>query len=235
MFSTTLRTLVLLPGLAAVAPAGVADGHDAAGVSTRAPVTTEVALRRAWTDPLRRRIDLGADIVLRDCEAGDPMRESPYPLVLDGHGHTLARRASRSACCARTGPATSSIRDATLTRGGVGRAGRGADVARRAPVHGRRGDEEPRRGARRRIFSMRGITVRSSHINGNLANDDGGGMYARRGGVAGLRLRAEQQPRRRVRRRRSGRRATSSSSGRRSTATRPTATAARSTPTRTAT
>ena len=35
---------------------------------------------------------------------------------------------------------------------------------------------------------MRRVTVRRSRINGNLANDDGGGVYARRGGVRDLRL-----------------------------------------------
>ena len=52
-------------------------------------VRTEEELRAAWTDPLRRRIDLGADILLRNCGVGDPIRESPYPLVLDGHDHVL--------------------------------------------------------------------------------------------------------------------------------------------------
>ena len=44
--------------------------------ATGRPVTTEVALRRAWADPQRRLIDLGADIFLRDCHTGDPIRES---------------------------------------------------------------------------------------------------------------------------------------------------------------
>ena len=69
-------------------------------------VTTEAQLRQAWSDPLRRRIDLGADIVLRDCRIGDPIRESPYSMVVDGHGHFIRRRASRSGCCGRTAPAT---------------------------------------------------------------------------------------------------------------------------------
>ena len=151
MFSTTLRTLVLLPALAAVAPAGVADGHDAAGVSTRAPVTTEAALRRAWTDPLRRRIDLGADIMLRDCRAGDPMRESPYPLLLDGHGHTLRQTCFEQRVLRQDGTGYLELRELTLTRGGAD--GPGAALATRGElaVHGRRGDEEPRRGAGRRI------------------------------------------------------------------------------------
>jgi hypothetical protein len=46
-------------------------------------------LREAWADPRRTRIDLGADIVLRDCRSLEPIRESPYPMVLHGHGHTI--------------------------------------------------------------------------------------------------------------------------------------------------
>ena len=60
------------------------------------PVRTEVQLRRAWTDPDRTRIDLGADIVLRDCSGLEPIRESPYPIVVDGRGHTI-----RQACFER--------------------------------------------------------------------------------------------------------------------------------------
>jgi len=183
VFSTTLRTLVLLPALAAVAPAGVADGHDAARASTRAPVTTEVALRRAWTDPMRRRIDLGADIMLRDCEAGDPMRESPYPLLLAGHGHTLRQTCFEQRVLRQDGTGYLELREVTLTRGGAD--GPGAALATRGELLFTGGvvtknlAEEPGGG----LFSMRGITVRSSHINGNLANDDDGGVYARRGGV----------------------------------------------------
>ena len=42
---------------------------------------------------------------------------------------------------------------------------------------------EPFRGAGGGIFSQRKATVIRSVITGNLANDDGGGVYARRGGV----------------------------------------------------
>ena len=42
---------------------------------------------------------------------------------------------------------------------------------------------EPRRGAGRGIFSQRRATIIRSVITGNLANDDGGGVYARRGGI----------------------------------------------------
>ena len=39
--------------------------------------------------------------------------------------------------------------------------------------------EEPGGG----VFSMRRVTVHDSVFTGNLANDDGGAIYARRGGV----------------------------------------------------
>ena len=73
------RAAVLLIALAGLVPSAAA----------AAPVRTEAQLRRAWADPLRTRIDLGADIMLRDCLHLEPIRESPYPIVLDGHGHTL--------------------------------------------------------------------------------------------------------------------------------------------------
>src|SRR4051812_16441199 len=59
--------------------------HDGKPVS----VDTESELRAAWGNPRVTAIDVTADIFLRACEVGDPMRESSRPVLLDGHGHTL--------------------------------------------------------------------------------------------------------------------------------------------------
>jgi hypothetical protein len=172
-----------MAAFAAITPAGVAGEDDATRVSARRPVTSEVALRRAWSDPMRRRIDLGTDIVLRDCASGDPLRESPFPLLLHGHGHTLRQTCFEQRVLRQDGTGYLELRDVTLTRGGSD--GPGAALATRGELLFVGGAvtknlaEEPGGG----LFSMRGITVRRSHINGNLANDDGGGVYARRGGV----------------------------------------------------
>jgi hypothetical protein len=66
---------------AVIAPGGAANELHGA----RGSVTTEAALRRAWADPMRRRIDLRADIVLHDCSSGDPLRESPFPSTTGSH------------------------------------------------------------------------------------------------------------------------------------------------------
>jgi predicted outer membrane repeat protein len=58
------------------------------------------------------------------------------------------------------------------------RPGRGRDDARRDHRHRLEGPAEPRGGAGRRR-----ATIIRSVITGNLANDDGGGVYARRGGI----------------------------------------------------
>ena len=34
-------------------------------------------------------IELRADVVLRQCDRGEPIRESPWPIDLDGGGHTI--------------------------------------------------------------------------------------------------------------------------------------------------
>jgi hypothetical protein len=149
----------------------------------RTPVTTESALRRAWADPQRRRIDLGADIMLRDCRHLEPIRESPYPIVLDGHGHTLRQTCFEHRLLRQDGTGFLDLRRVHLTRGGAD--GPGAAVTTRGELRLTDGvvnqnlSEEPGGG----LFSMRRVIVRRSHINGNLANDDGGGVYARRGGV----------------------------------------------------
>jgi hypothetical protein len=146
-------------------------------------VATETQLRRAWADPQRRRIDLTADIYLRDCENGDPIRESPYPLVLDGHGHTIRQTCFEKRTLRQDGTGYLELRRVTLTRGGSD--GPGAAATTRGELTFVEGvvtenlSEEPGGG----LFSMRRVTVRRSRISGNLANDDGGGVYARRGGV----------------------------------------------------
>lgn len=173
---------------------GPVDGTEAArsepGAAARAAVarsdavvTTEPQLRRAWADPTRTRIDLGADIALRDCVRGDPMRESPYPMLLDGHGHTIRQTCFEKRVLRQDGTGWLDIRDVTLTRGGSD--GPGAALTSRGEivlqdcVIKQNLAEEPGGG----VFSMRRVTVHRCRINGNLANDDGGAVYARRGGV----------------------------------------------------
>jgi hypothetical protein len=154
-----------------------------AAAGERDAVATEAQLRRAWTDPERRRIDLAADIFLRDCETGDPIRESPYPLLLDGHGHTIRQTCFEKRVLRQDGTGYLELRRVTLTRGGSD--GPGAAATTRGEltlldsVVAQNLAEEPGGG----LFSMRRVTVRRSRISGNLANDDGGGVYARRGGV----------------------------------------------------
>jgi hypothetical protein len=182
--------LVAAAGLAALASTGPM--ATAAGPTKPAPahgprsaptVTTELELRRAWADATRTRIDLGADIALRDCHLGDPIRESPYPMVLDGHGFTIRQTCFEKRVLRQDGTGWLDIRDVTLTRGGSD--GPGAALTSRGEillsdcVIRQNLAEEPGGG----VFSMRRVTAYRCHINGNLANDDGGGIYARRGGV----------------------------------------------------
>ena len=148
-----------------------------------AAVRTESALRAAWADPRRTRIDLGADVVLRDCFLGDPIRESPFPLVLDGHGHTIRQACFEKRVLRQDGTGWLDVRNVALTRGGSD--GPGAALTSRGEIKlsdcaiEQNLSEEPGGG----VFSMRRVTVHRCTITGNLANDDGGGIYARRGGV----------------------------------------------------
>lgn len=183
----SLRVLIVSVAAAVVLPLApvpaTADDRRADDRRADDPVTTEFQLRRAWADPTRTRIDLGADIALRDCALGDPMRESPYPLVLDGHGFTIRQTCFEKRILRQDGTGWLDIRDVTLTRGGSD--GPGAALTSRGEillsdcVVKQNLAEEPGGG----VFSMRRITAHRCWINGNLANDDGGGLYARRGGV----------------------------------------------------
>ena len=146
-------------------------------------VDTESELRAAWANPRVTAIDIAADIFLRACERGEPMRESGRPILLNGHGHTLRQTCFEKRLLRQDGTGFVELRNVTLTRGGSD--GPGAAVTTRgeimlvdSKVHENLA-EEPGGG----IMSQRRATIVRSVITGNLANDDGGGVYARRGGV----------------------------------------------------
>jgi predicted outer membrane repeat protein len=146
-------------------------------------VDTERELRAAWSNPQVTAIDVTADIVLRACELGDPLRESGRAVLLDGLGHTLRQACFEKRLLRQDGTGYVELRNVTLTRGGSD--GPGAAVTTRgeimvvdSKVHENLA-EEPGGG----IMSQRRATIVRSVITGNLANDDGGGVYARRGGV----------------------------------------------------
>ena len=146
-------------------------------------VTNESELRAAWSNPRVTAIDVKADIFLRACELGDPLRESARPVLLDGHGHTLRQTCFEKRLLRSDGTGFVELRNVTLTRGGSD--GPGGAVTTRgeirvvdSKVHENLA-EEPGGG----IMSQRRATIVRSVITGNLANDDGGGVYARRGGI----------------------------------------------------
>ena len=160
--TSSSRTPVLLAGIVLSMVMVMLSGSGEPGSAVTAPspplpapsagsVTTEAGLREAWGDPRRRRIDLGADIVLRNCRVGDPIRESPYPMAAaTGTATRSGRAASRSGCCVRTAPATST--SATSRSPGADRDGPGAALTSRGEITlvRLRHRPEPRRGAGRR-------------------------------------------------------------------------------------
>jgi predicted outer membrane repeat protein len=146
-------------------------------------VDTERELRAAWGNPRVTAIEVTADIFLRACEIGDPMRESARPVRLDGHGHTLRQTCFEKRLLRQDGTGFVELRNVTLTRGGSD--GPGAAITTRGEILvvdskvKENLAEEPGGG----IMSQRRATIIRSVITGNLANDDGGGVYARRGGI----------------------------------------------------
>jgi predicted outer membrane repeat protein len=146
-------------------------------------VATESELRAAWSNPLVNGIDVTADMVLRACELGDPLRESSRSVRLDGHGHTLRQACFEKRLLRQDGTGYVELRNVTLTRGGSD--GPGAAVTTRGEIMivdskvQQNLAEEPGGG----IMSQRRATIVRSVLTGNLANDDGGAVYARRGGV----------------------------------------------------
>jgi predicted outer membrane repeat protein len=146
-------------------------------------VGREPELRAAWANPRFTAIELTSDITLRACRLGDPIRESPRAIALDGNGHTLRQGCFETRLLRQDGTGFVELRNVKLTRGGSD--GPGAAVTTRgeiAVIDSRVQQnlaEEPGGG----IMSQRRATIVRSVITGNLANDDGGGVYARRGGI----------------------------------------------------
>ena len=182
--------VALAPSLGTPADAGTMERAKITTVSTTAErsaqsteVGTEAELRAAWADPRRQRIDLAADIYLRNCRVGDPIRESPYPMVVDGHGFKLQQTCFEKRLLRQDGTGFVQLQHLGLHRGGSD--GPGAAITSRGEIKiidsviTQNLAEEPGGG----VFSMRRVTVVDSRISGNLANDDGGAVYARRGGV----------------------------------------------------
>ena len=146
-------------------------------------VGTESELRAAWADPLQTSIELTADIFMRSCKSGGPIRDSLRPLMLNGAGHTIRMTCFEKRLLRQDGTGLLLIKNITLTRGGND--GPGAAVATRGEivvmdsvVHENLAEEPG--GA---IFSQRRATIIRSVFTGNFAWDDGGAVYARRGGV----------------------------------------------------
>ena len=170
---------------------------------TRAPVAvdTETELRAAWGNPRVTAIDVTADIFLRACERGDPMRESPRP---GAPGRTRPHAAAdvlreAAAASGRDRVRRAPERDADSRR--QRRAGRRRRDARRDRGHRLHDQAEPGRGAGRRGH------VAASRHDRPLGPHRQPGQRRRRRRVRaarrhpGLRLDPQRQPRRRLRRR----------------------------------
>lgn len=155
----------------------------AASADTSASVQTGIEFRKAWKDPKMRTIRLENDIYLRACRRGEPIRESPRALVVDGEGHQIRQTCFEQRVLRQDGSGFLHLMNIKLTRGGSD--GPGGAVTTRGEILIENSRvmqnlaEEPGGG----VFSQRRATVVGSVITGNLANDDGGGIYARRGGI----------------------------------------------------
>ena len=81
-------------------------------------VSTEAELRKAWADPLQTSIQLTADIFMRSCKSGGPIRESPRPLMLDGNGFTIRQTCFEKRILRQDATGFLLIKNITMTRGG---------------------------------------------------------------------------------------------------------------------
>ena len=80
-------------------------------------VSTEAELRKAWADPLQTSIQLSADIFMRSCKTGGPIRESLGRSCSTATGTPFGRHVSRSAF-RQDATGFLVVKNITLTRGG---------------------------------------------------------------------------------------------------------------------
>ena len=96
-------------------------------------VSTEAELRKAWADPLQTSIMLTADISLRSCQTGGPIRESLRPIMLDGErAFTIRQTCFEKRILRQDGTGFLVVKNITLTRGGND--GPGAAVTTRGEI-----------------------------------------------------------------------------------------------------
>jgi hypothetical protein len=141
--TVSLVTLFVLVGATAAlsaAPAGAAT------------VTTEAELRAAFAADTA--VDLGADITLTDCTAGEDgalVREASNtdPVTLDGHGFTLRQTCAVNVVIDNAAAALT-VRNLTVTGGNTDGSGGG-------------------------IFTVGDLTIEDSVLTGNHADGAGGG------------------------------------------------------------
>src|SRR5918997_807375 len=141
-------------------------------------ITTETELRAAWADPLETSIRLTADIFLRQCLTGDPIRESARPMQLDGGGHTIRQTCFEKRVLRQDGTGYLLIKDVTLTRGGSD--GPGAALTSRGEVEitGSRVQQNLAEEPGGAIGSTGDILLVRSNSDGNTTDGDGGALYA---------------------------------------------------------
>ena len=149
-------------------------GTDVAlGPKTPRAGLDEAELRKAWADPLQTSIKLTADIFMRSCKTGGPIRESLRPLMLDGNGFTIRQTCFEKRILRQDATGFLVVKNITLTRGGND--GPGAAITTRGEIVVMDSvvmenlAEEPG-GA---VFSQRGVTVIRSIFTGNFAWYDG--------------------------------------------------------------
>ena len=95
-------------------------------------VGTEAELRAAWAAPRVTSIRLTSDIAMRACRIGDPIRESPFPIRVDGAGHLIRQTCFEKRLLRQDGTGFVRLEDITLKRGGSD--GPGAAVTTRGEI-----------------------------------------------------------------------------------------------------
>ena len=128
-----------------------------AASASAATVTTEAELRAAFAADTT--VDLGTDITLTDCSAGDggsllrPVTNTD-PVTLDGHGFTITQTCTSNAVV-QNSSAGLTVRNLTVTGGDTDGSGGG-------------------------VFSLGDLTIEDSVLTGNKADGAGGGAVDRR-------------------------------------------------------
>lgn len=175
-----LAVLVLMAVLASLACLV----QTAAPASGAPVIQNEQQFRKAWHDHTQTGILLGADIILRHCAAGTPLRSSATPLKVDGRGFRIRQTCKGQGVLEQQGTGPLTFDRVTITGGdntrpgGAGSGGGIRDVNGPVTLTNSTVTANKSSATGGGIAAIGSVSLTNSTVSNNRASLDAGGIGA---------------------------------------------------------